>query len=850
MKRIKELFAKNASLLIVIISAILFLTAVYEFYNVVYVQVQSNDECLWVQKKSAKVPAEIEIENVKVDGVTWNAGIRNGDYLIAINNHKVANTSIAQTILNSVKSGDFAIYTIQRGNTQFTAKVYVKKLIEIAGVADTILAIIQMLIGFVVLMAKPAGRAQKIFYAFSIASVLHSLISLLTGAILKNITPVPPSTYITGILWSIGVSFRPFLLLSFFMIFPKPFKLSERKWFRRLIMFVPIIIALIIFTLFFDIIKSPIQQNIANANIFIVYISNILDTVYLIALISLFINYKRLKNKNEKKPILFILISYSIAIAAVFYTSLIAPAISDTVFNSPQYYAPIILIILIPIGFAYSIFKYQLMDVSVVIKNTLIYGAATIGLAAIYFLVIYVLGQSISQAIGTQFQTAIAGAVFIIFALVFQSTKERFQDFLTARFYPEQFAYQKVLIKFSNDVPTIVGLDNILDLMNETYVKALKINKFAILIKDKISGNFKLVKNFGINKNDISLSGKLIDNFISNKSAILNQPVIDKDDFIKIFPNEVSILNDNNIYTIIPMIIKSKIIGLLLFGLKHSGSQFAGKDLELLSASANQAAIAIENARLYQTEAEKLRMEIDLELARKIQQGLLPKSIPPMKGLSISGEMVPALQVGGDYFDLLPVSGSKIFVVVGDVSGKGLAASLYMAKLQTMIQLSCNNEKTPKEILIELNQHFYKSIERNSFVTITLALFDTISRTVKFCRAGHMPLLEVSNNEVIAYRTQGIGVGLEKGVIFENTLIEEEVSFKEGQIFAFFSDGITEAMNESSDLFGEDKLSEVLKSNSNLQVNIIMSKVWDEIMKFRGNAEQNDDMTMVIVQVG
>lgn len=849
MKRIKELIAKNASLFIVIISAILLLTAVYEFYNVVYLQVQSNDECLWVQKYSVKGPFEIEIENVKVDGVSWNAGIRNGDFLIAINDQKVTNTSIAQSILNSVKSGNYAKYTIQRGNTQFTAKVYVKKLIQIGGLADAILAIIQMLIGFVVLMAKPAGRAQKIFYAFSVASVLHSLISFLTNAFLKNITPIPISTFIIGLLWSIGVSFRPFLLLSFFMIFPKPFKLSEKKWFRRFIMIVPILITLIIFAFFLSIINVPIQQNTVNDNIFIVYFSNILDIVYIIALIYLFINYKRLKNKNEKKPILFILISYTIAIAAVFYTSLIAPAISDTVFNSPQYYAPIILIILVPIGFAYSIFKYQLMDVSVVIKNTLIYGAATIGLAAIYFLVIYVLGQSISQAIGTQFQTAIAGVVFIIFALVFQSTKDRFQDFLTARFYPEQFAYQRVLIKFSNDVSTIVGLENILNLMNETYVKALKINKFAILIKDNMSKNFKLVKNFGIEKNDIILNGKLIDNFILNKSVILNQIVIDKDDFIKIFPNEVSILNDNNIYTIIPMIIKSNIIGLLLFGLKHSGSQFAGKDLELLSASANQAAIAIENARLYESEAEKLRMEIDLDLARKIQQGLLPKSIPSMKGLSISGEMIPALQVGGDYFDLLPVSGSKIFVVVGDVSGKGLAASLYMAKLQTMIQLSCNNAKTPKEILIELNQHFYKSIERNSFVTITLALFDTQSRTVKFCRAGHMPLLVVSNNEVITYRTQGIGVGLEKGIIFENTLIEEEVSFKEGQIFAFFSDGITEAMNESSDLFGEDKLSDILKSNSDLQPNVIMNNVWDEIKKFRGNAEQNDDMSMVLVKI-
>jgi serine phosphatase RsbU (regulator of sigma subunit) len=309
-------------------------------------------------------------------------------------------------------------------------------------------------------------------------------------------------------------------------------------------------------------------------------------------------------------------------------------------------------------------------------------------------------------------------------------------------------------------------------------------------------------------------------------------------------------LLEEGIFTIIPMIIKAKVVGLLLFGLKRSGSQFAGKDLDLLTASANQAAIAIENARLYESEAEKLKIERDLSLARRIQQGLLPRCIPNTNGLDICGEMIPAMQVGGDYFDLIPVSDSKLFVVVGDVSGKGLAASLYMTKLQTMIQFACTADRSPKEILIELNKRFYDSIERNSFVTMTLALFDTDNKTVTFCRAGHMPLLTATNGTVHSYRTQGLGVGLEKGTIFNRTLIEEEIKLKPGQIYAFFSDGITEAMNEYYDLFGEDKLSEILKGKAGKTSSEIMNEIWGSINTFRGSAEQNDDMTMVIVKVG
>ena len=168
------------------------------------------------------------------------------------------------------------------------------------------------------------------------------------------------------------------------------------------------------------------------------------------------------------------------------------------------------------------------------------------------------------------------------------------------------------------------------------------------------------------------------------------------------------------------MIIKSKVIGLLLFGLKHSGSQFAGKDLELLYAAANQAAISIENASLYRSESNKLRIERDLDLARKIQQSLLPKCNPELKGLEICGQMIPAMQVGGDYYDLIPVSPTKMYVVVGDVSGKGLSASLYMTKLQTMMQLACVDSRSPRDILIEINRNLYVSMEKEWFVTITL----------------------------------------------------------------------------------------------------------------------------------
>ena len=220
-----------------------------------------------------------------------------------------------------------------------------------------------------------------------------------------------------------------------------------------------------------------------------------------------------------------------------------------------------------------------------------------------------------------------------------------------------------------------------------------------------------------------------------------------------------------------------------------------------------------------------------------------------MQGLDICGEMIPAMQVGGDYFDLIQISDSKLFVVVGDVSGKGLSASLYMTKIQTMIKISCTQNKSPKEILVDINKRIYEELDKSWFVTIKLALFDLEKQTLKFCRAGHMPILLASNGTVQSYRTQGLGVGIEKGIIFEKSLIEEEVVLSSGQIFAFFTDGITEAMNEKSELFGDDKLNSILKNKSKFRSAEIVNEIWSSVNSFRGGADVNDDMTMVIVRL-
>jgi phosphoserine phosphatase RsbU/P len=844
MNSFKTLFIRNRKNFIILTGVVLFLVGLLNVYLVVDVRTTSNDECLWL-RGGTKDSVYYYFDKVKVNGVTWNAGIRDSNIFLAINDIPVTNDTRTQIILNSYEEGEYVKYTVKDKDRIFNTKVYVKKLVNFSDLAYSLLALMWLIIGFVVVLAKPEGEVQRVFFRIGIAAVIMMTVLFIDGIpVISNFWLIVVIDFFS----TLGVIFLPFLIIHFFWIFPNQFKFASKKWLKRSLYIIPLLLFSGIFIFKFSYI-SDMMAFYAYRRAFQNLAGNLLIMSLITGLISLLVSYRKIKSPAERKPLFSILLAYILGVSSIIYTTMIAPAISDTIFNSPELYTPIILVAVLPISFAFSIFRYQLMDVTIVVKNTIIYGTATLLLAAIYFALIYLIGQSISSAIGTEYQGIIAGLIFILFALLFQSTKDKLQDFLTSKFYPEQFAYQRVLLRFSNEVTTVVGLEKILDAMTSTFVEALMVKHFGIALRDENIQQFVLHRRVGISNPDLKLKCENLQLSLAEKKAFSKLPAFEQVEFTSVFPEGAYDLVKENVYTVIPMIIKSRVIGLIYFGLKHSGSQFEGKDLELLVAASNQAAIAVENARLYQSELEKQKIQRDLEVARKIQESLLPRSIPNITGLDIFGIMKPAMQVGGDYFDLIPVSPTKLFVAVGDVSGKGLSASLYMTKLQTLIQFSCAEDKTPKDILIDLNKRLYNIMERSWFITMTLALFDTDKGKVSFCRAGHMPIVTANNGSVESYRTGGIGLGLEQGLIFDKSLCEEEIEINNGQLFAFFSDGLTETMNDKEELFGEDNLIELFRNREKETSKEVIDEIWSTLDNFRGNTEQFDDMTIVVVKI-
>ena len=246
----KEIYLKNRPKLIIALSTILILMAVIELYFALFVKVSSNDECLWEHKNAGKGKTKIVINLVKVGGVAWNAGIRNGDELLEINHVLLPNTGIAQAVLDSVKAGDFADYTIKKNGEIINTKVYVKKLVNIGNVASVIFALIQILIGFIVLLAKPDGRVQKLFYGIGVAEVLASSFVFISNKITPELVHANPyPVYLFAVLAITGICSVPFLFLAFFWTFPKPFKILDNKWVKRLFIILPVLFFIFLFSL-------------------------------------------------------------------------------------------------------------------------------------------------------------------------------------------------------------------------------------------------------------------------------------------------------------------------------------------------------------------------------------------------------------------------------------------------------------------------------------------------------------------------------------------------------------------------------------------------------------------------
>lgn len=295
--------------------------------------------------------------------------------------------------------------------------------------------------------------------------------------------------------------------------------------------------------------------------------------------------------------------------------------------------------------------------------------------------------------------------------------------------------------------------------------------------------------------------------------------------------------------------VNGKVLG-IIFATKSYEFGFDPDDLKMLEAYANQAAIALENAKLVKNSLERERLEQELQTAREVQMRLLPQSLPQSGNYKIDTLTITAYEVGGDYYDFFPSKKDNIGLIIGDVSGKGTSAAFYMAETKGIIQSITRNYYSPYDILVNTNSILFGSLERKSFITLLVAQIDYKKQVLYFARGGHCPVLhyKAKENKIDFLQPPGIAIGLDKGKIFNGILKEEKVKLATNDILAFYTDGLSEAMDKNDIEFGNERLGEVIKNNAHLEVEALKEKIIDEILTFLDGQNLHDDLTLVLVK--
>ncbi|MGE5683210.1 MAG: PP2C family protein-serine/threonine phosphatase [Bacillota bacterium] len=248
--------------------------------------------------------------------------------------------------------------------------------------------------------------------------------------------------------------------------------------------------------------------------------------------------------------------------------------------------------------------------------------------------------------------------------------------------------------------------------------------------------------------------------------------------------------------------------------------------------------------------SERERLKKEMEIAAKMQLSLLPKEQPCINGYDIAGISIPAKEAGGDYYDFIKLADNKLGVAIGDVSGKGVGAAIYMTLTKGIFQAHAEENISPKQVLGKVNQLLYKTIEKNSFVSMIYSILDINSNTMVYSRAGQNPGIFCSNDDgnTKLLTSNGIALGLDSGGIFNKVLIEEKINLCPGDLVVFYTDGFTEAMNEWREEFGEERLKCLIQDNRQKPAKEIINLILKEIKSFVDVYPQHDDMTIVIIK--
>jgi len=712
----------------------------------------------------------------------------------------------------------------------------------------------------VIFKENPRGRLNKIASMMMFFAGIGPLAASAYGSFLECIPDIPSWLLNSFYVWEL---FFP-SLLYFSAIFPepRPFYFKYKKILQ--IAFLPTVFHLLmvvllaepekilgflnfessipiigaILSLIFEILRM-ITAFIGFLLLFHSRFFSIINLAYVIlALIIFYYGFKRIENPRLRQQVKVVIYGISIGVG-LYALAFIIPTIFAINLANPVRDAMVMLGLIVgPGSISWAIVKYQFLDIGLIARKSLVYSISTAIVVGGYLLIVMQAGSVIQRLIGRE-SGMMNVLIIIVMLLFFQPIYNQVDDFVKRIFIRSRGDYNQLLESFSREISSIFQESKLAAMVRETLRREMFIENVEVCFPEG-ERTFKLVSTDLIGP-QVEMEESVYNYLISKQAPLFADELSSKFDE-KCFGES---LKHHDTEVIVPLIRKDKLAGLLLLSAKIAGFRYSSEDLSFLKILANQIVVTLENCELYRGSLEKQRMEKELAVAKQIQRGLLPKQLPLLKNFDFAAFIEPSRQVGGDYYDFIPIDNNRTGIVIADASGKGVPAALFTARMQVMIQSEVKFGRRLEEMMSSINNFLAVSTSSDCFATCFYGEIDDNFRRLYYCNAGHNYPILVRKNGSVEDLDKG---GLILGAFPEAKYETGEILFEPGDMLVLYTDGLSEAMDDSNTEYGEKRLTEHLLKLGMQSAEVICSMIVKSVKQFAAGIDDLDDMTLVVVR--
>lgn len=655
----------------------------------------------------------------------------------------------------------------------------------------------------------------------------------------------------------------PLWMLLFAFFFPVPFDYAQRHRWIYWVLAIPAIVVCVL-DIYINLVGDRSLTAAAPAANLFHHLETgffVLFSVYVSGFFALLATKKHLLPTNDaRRRMNVMIVGCTLSLLPIFPVFL---SNNGYIPRLPGWFLTVGLFMLLcfPVTMAYVIVVQQAMDVRMVVRTGVQYAIASNGLkivriALLVFLV--VLTSKLATESNHQSQAIIIAAAGTALIFGLRSLAERASRWMDRKFFREVYDAEIILTELSSSVASMRDVRMLTETVARRIASSLHVEKVAVLL-DR-SGKFQPVYAMGYNGGlsaEFPRSASTIRLLRQMGSSPSKVHFDDPQSWVHgAPPSEQTVLQQLGAEVLLPVTLKSRMLGLVSLGPKRSEAPYSRLDLQLLGAVASQTGLALENAELTENirreVAQRERLDRELEIAREVQQRLFPQTLPVVQGLDFAGYCRPALGVGGDYYDFIRLPDQCLGVAIGDVSGKGIAAALMMASLQASLRgQTIKPCSSLSEMIGNINKLVYDASAANRYATFFYAQYNPATRLLYYVNAGHNPPFVCRRNgaagtcEFHRLESGGTVVGLFAEFAYQEGVLE----LHPGDLFVGFTDGISEAMDGKDDEFGEDRMMETIRQCEARSAAEIVTCLLDQVDSFTAGAPQHDDMTLVVMRL-